>query len=169
MLTKTLQSGGQILKGMLIVRSYKLICVGRLRCFCGNILAPEIHPHKPLPKTGAQVIAQPLIRHIPAEIICPLGYSDLVLAALKASQYVSGLNFVIPGKYLILLWSLTCQLFGFVHFKVNKFVKEQRLQANISRVKFCTLQLHNQCNYFCKTRRIRPLMGFPVAQAKICS
>lgn len=85
MLTKTLQSVGQILKGMLIARSYKLICVGWLRCFRGNTLASKIHPHKPLPKIWAPVIAQPLIRHIPAEISHPLGHSGLVLAALKAS------------------------------------------------------------------------------------
>ena len=85
MLTKTLQSAGQILKDMLIAGSYKLICVGGLRCFCGNTLASEIHPGEPLPKTGAQVVAQPLIRRTPAGISHPLGHSNLALAALKAS------------------------------------------------------------------------------------
>lgn len=85
MLTKTLQSVGQILEGMLIARSYKWVCVGRLRCFCGDTLASETHPRKPLPKVGAQVIAQLLIRHTPAEISHPLGHSSLAVAALKAS------------------------------------------------------------------------------------
>lgn len=85
MLTKTLQSVGQILKGMLIARSYKLIYLGRLWCFCGNTLASEIHPRNLLPKIGAHVIAQPLITHTPAEISCPLGHSNLALAALKTS------------------------------------------------------------------------------------
>lgn len=44
MLTKTLQSAGQILKGMLIATSYKLICVGRLSAFVVERLVLETHP-----------------------------------------------------------------------------------------------------------------------------
>lgn len=66
----------------------------------------ETHPRKTLPKTGAQVIVDPLIRPIPPKIRLPIGYSDLPVAALKASQHGSRFNFILPGEYIILLWSL---------------------------------------------------------------
>lgn len=105
MLAKTLQSAGQILKGMLIARSYK-ICVGGLGAFVGKDWFLETHPRKTLPKTGALVIVDPLIRFIPPKIRLPVGYSNLPVAALKASQHGSRFNFIFPGKYVILLWSV---------------------------------------------------------------
>lgn len=65
----------------------------------------ETHPRKALPKTGAQVIVDPLIRHIPPKIRPPEGYSNLAVAALKASQRGSRFNFILPGEYILLLWS----------------------------------------------------------------
>lgn len=64
------------------------------------------HPHKALPKTGAHLIADPLIRHIPPKVRPPVGNSSLAVAALKASQCGSRFNFILPGEYIIFLWSV---------------------------------------------------------------
>lgn len=65
----------------------------------------ETHPRKTLPKAGAQVVVDPLIRHIPPKRL-PVGYSNLAVAALKASQCGSRFNFILPGEYVILLWTV---------------------------------------------------------------
>lgn len=65
----------------------------------------ETHPRKTLPKAGAQVVVDPLIRHIPSKRL-PVGYSNLAVAALKASQCGSRFYFILPGEYVILLWTV---------------------------------------------------------------
>lgn len=86
----------------------------------------ETHPRKALPKTGAQVIVHPLIRHIPAKIRPPVGYSNLAVAALKASQPVPGFNFILPGDYIILPWTVNLLILWILYkitIAANKSVK----------------------------------------------
>lgn len=93
---------------------------------CGERLALETLPHKTLPKAGAQVIVDSLIRHIPSKIRPPVGYSNLTVAALKASKRGSRFNFILPGECVILLWTVNL-LIPWILYKMtiaaNKSVK----------------------------------------------
>lgn len=94
---------------------------------CGERLALETHPHKTLPKAGAQEIVDPLIRHVPSKIRPPVGYSILIVAVLKASQRGSRFNFILPGECVILLWTVNLLIYPWILYMMtiaaNKSVK----------------------------------------------
>lgn len=126
MLTKTLQSAGQILKGMLIARSYKLICVGRLGAFVGEKSGFGNPPTQGSSQGWDRVIVDPLIRHIPPQVRLAVGNSNLAVAALKASQHGSRFNFILPGEYIILLCSVNVLISWILYemtIAANKSVK----------------------------------------------